>query len=67
MLIGALYLVSLSAGLTQAQAYALAWIFNGLMAAKWAFLDADKFATPKAGPLVWTAISGIVAGLLLTK
>jgi len=67
MLVAGAYLASLSAGLTQSQAYGLAWIVQGLIVTKWAFVEADKFAQPKAPLLAWLVISAALAGLYLAK
>ena len=59
------YVTALAAGLTHMQAFGIAWIINGALAAKWAVTEAPKFNTPKAGPLAWSAISAVIAGLAL--
>ena len=65
MLVSAVYLGCLAAGLSQPQAFAAAFVVNGALAAKYSITDADKVGASKTGPLGWTAISAVLAGLAL--
>ena len=51
------YLAALLMDKSQSEAFAYAMAVNGLTAAKFAFTDADDLNVPKAGPLVWAALS----------
>ena len=55
------YLAALIKGKTESEAFAYAMAVNGLAAAKFAFVEADDLNVPKAGPLVWAAISAGLA------
>ena len=61
MLMGAAYLIALTKGKSQAEAFGISWAVGGLFGAKWAFTEADNFNAPKAGPLAWTVIAAGIA------
>ena len=61
MLMGASYLIALTKGKSQAEAFAYAWILGGGLALKWAFTEADGLNCPKSGVLGWAVVSAAVA------
>ena len=61
MLMGAAYLIALTKGKSQAEAFAYAWILGGGLALKWAFTEADGLNCPKGGVLGWAVVSAAVA------
>ena len=63
MLMGASYLIALTKGKSQAEAFGISWAVGGLFGAKWAFTEADNFNAPKTGPLAWTVIGAGIAYL----
>mmetsp|Transcript_28584 Transcript_28584/g.48322 ORF Transcript_28584/g.48322 Transcript_28584/m.48322 type:complete len:262 (-) Transcript_28584:185-970(-) len=65
MLCTAIYLGCLAQGLTQSKAFAAAWVANGVGAVKFAYTDGVALGCPKAGPLVWAAISAVIVFLKL--
>jgi len=60
-----IYLGCLAQGLTQAEALAAAWVSNGVGVVKFAYTDMAAFNLPKAGALVWAAISAVIVFLKL--
>lgn len=65
MLSMGIYLGCLAQGLTQAEALAAAWATAAVAMVKLAYTDMAAFNLPKAGPLVWAAISAVIVFLKL--
>ena len=61
MLCVGVYLASLIMDKSQSEAFAYAMAMNGLVAAKFTFMDADDLKIPKTGPLAWAALSAGLA------
>ena len=61
MLCVGVYLASLIMEKSQSEAFAYAMAMNGLVAAKFTFMDADDLKIPKTGPLAWAALSAGLA------
>ena len=61
MLMGASYLIALTKGKSQAEAFGISWAVGGALAAKFSFTEADDLKVPKSGPLVWAVISAGIA------
>ena len=61
MLMGAAYLIALTKGKSQAEAFGISWAVGGALVAKFAFTEADDLKVPKTGPLVWAVISAGIA------
>jgi len=59
------YLASLTYGLTQPQSLAAVFVTNALLSLKWVVAEAGKLEAPKAGALLWAAISALLAVLAL--
>ena len=55
------YLAALIKGKSESEAFAYAMAMNGLVAAKFTFMDADDLKIPKTGPLAWAALSAGLA------
>jgi hypothetical protein len=65
MIVAGIYLGCLAYGLTAPQSFGAAFLANAVMAAKWAFTEAEALGAPKEGPLAWAAISTVLGGLAL--
>ena len=61
MLMGAAYLIALTKGKTQAEAFGISWAVGGALVTKFALTEADDLKVPKTGPLVWAVISAGIA------
>jgi len=61
MLMAAAYLVALTQGKSQAEAFGLAWAVGAVLVSKFAFTEADDLGVPKTGPLAWAVISAGIA------
>ena len=61
MLMGAAYLIALTKGKSQAEAFGISWAVGAALAAKFCITEADDLKVPKAGPGVWAVISAGIA------
>ena len=61
MLMGAAYLIALTKGKSQAEAFGISWALAGALVTKFAFTEAEGLGAPKTGPLVWAVISAGIA------
>ena len=60
-----IYLAALAQGLAQPVCFAVAFGVNAFISLKFAVVDAGKVGCPKAGPLIWAAVSAVLSGLAL--
>jgi len=57
------YLAAIASGLAHPAGLAMALCANVLASLRWAATEATKLEVPKAGPLLWAAISAALAGM----
>lgn len=63
--ISGVYVAALAYGLSQPQCFAIACATNSAIALKWVLLEADGLEAPKLAPLLWAAISALLAAAVL--